>query len=142
MFRGDGSFTAGTLELGAGDMLKAFRLLYAGWCIVAIVSPSFAADPAKGKEIGKRWCVSCHLVQREQNSATDQAPPFDYLARMPDFNADDLASHPGTSFSASPKAVREPSGAQCHSPEHNLLKDREPQVGWKRPYVAENRTDS
>jgi mono/diheme cytochrome c family protein len=72
-------------------MLKAFRLLYVGWCIVAIVSPSFAADRVNGKEIAKRWCVSCHLVQREQNSATDQAPPFDYLARMPDFNANKLA---------------------------------------------------
>ncbi len=72
-------------------MLEAFRLLVLGCCLLAIVTPSFAADPDHGKEIAKRWCASCHLVERGQTSATDQAPPFTYLARMPDFNTNKLA---------------------------------------------------
>ena len=77
--------------LGAVDMSEALRWLFCGWCIMTIATPSFAADPDHGKEIAKRWCASCHLVERGQTSATDQTPPFDYLARTPDFNADKLA---------------------------------------------------
>jgi mono/diheme cytochrome c family protein len=72
-------------------MSKAVKVLCAGSCAVAIASPSFAADIRHGKEIAKRWCASCHLVERGQTSATDQAPPFTYLARIPDLNADKLA---------------------------------------------------
>lgn len=77
--------------LGTLQMSEAFRWLFCGWCIMAIATPSFAADPDHGKEIAKRWCASCHLVERGQTSATDQAPPFSYLARTPDFNANKLA---------------------------------------------------
>ena len=72
-------------------MSEAFRLLFVGICAVAIATPSFAADADHGKEIAKRWCASCHLVERSQTSATDQAPPFTYLARMPDFDENKLA---------------------------------------------------
>ena len=72
-------------------MLAAFRLLFLGSFIVAIVPPTFAADSNNGKEIANRWCASCHLVEPGQGSATDQAPPFSYLARTPDFNANKLA---------------------------------------------------
>ncbi len=72
-------------------MSEAFRLLFVGFCAVAIAASSFAADADHGKEIAKRWCASCHLVERGQTSATDQAPPFTYLARMPDFDENKLA---------------------------------------------------
>ena len=72
-------------------MSEAVRLLFAGLCLVATASPSFAADTSHGKEIAKRWCASCHLVERGQTSATDRAPPFTYLAGIPDFNANRLA---------------------------------------------------
>ncbi len=72
-------------------MLAALRLLFFGWCIVAMASPTFAADADHGKDIAMRWCATCHLVERGQRSATDQAPPFEYLARTPDFNANKLA---------------------------------------------------
>src|SRR5512138_802689 len=67
------------------------RLLCSGLCIAAIASPSFAADTGHGKEIAMRWCVSCHLVERGQTSATDQAPPFTYLATLPALDANKLA---------------------------------------------------
>jgi mono/diheme cytochrome c family protein len=72
-------------------MSEAFRLLFAGCCVAAIISPSAAADPDHGKQIAGRWCASCHLVERGQISATDQAPPFTYVARIPGFDENMLA---------------------------------------------------
>jgi mono/diheme cytochrome c family protein len=72
-------------------MSEAFRLFFAGCCVIAIITPSAAADADHGKEIATRWCASCHLVERGQTSATDQAPPFAYLARTPDFDENKLA---------------------------------------------------
>jgi mono/diheme cytochrome c family protein len=57
---------------------------------VGAAAPSQAADPVSGKDIAKRWCASCHLVERGQTSATDQAPPFAYIARAPDFDQNKL----------------------------------------------------
>ena len=58
-------------------MSEVSRLLFAGYCVIAIVNPSAAADADHGKQIAERWCASGHLVQRGQTRATDQAPPFD-----------------------------------------------------------------
>jgi mono/diheme cytochrome c family protein len=54
-------------------------------------SSSFAADAYNGKTLANRWCSDCHVVQPSQTLATDQAPPFALLARMPDFNENKLA---------------------------------------------------
>jgi mono/diheme cytochrome c family protein len=72
-------------------MLAALRLLSVVCSALAIITPSVAADTVNGKDIAKRWCASCHLVENGQTSATDQAPPFTYLARMPDFDQNRLA---------------------------------------------------
>jgi mono/diheme cytochrome c family protein len=50
-----------------------------------------AADADNGKRLAERWCVSCHLVNGAQQSATTDAPPFSAIARKPDFNAGALA---------------------------------------------------
>ena len=70
---------------------RAFRLFYVGCFTLVVSTPSFAADADHGEQIAKRWCASCHLVERGQTSATDQAPPFTYLAKMPDFDANKFA---------------------------------------------------
>jgi mono/diheme cytochrome c family protein len=49
------------------------------------------ADAANGKVLATRWCSECHLVQQDQKLATDKAPPFASLAKVPDFNANRLA---------------------------------------------------
>jgi mono/diheme cytochrome c family protein len=72
-------------------MSEVPRLLFAGYCVIAIVSPSAAADADHGKQIAERWCASCHLVERGQTSATDQAPPFTYLGKTPEFDENKLA---------------------------------------------------
>lgn len=38
-----------------------------------------------------RWCTSCHLVDRGQTDTTGRAPPFTYLATLPEFDANMLA---------------------------------------------------
>jgi mono/diheme cytochrome c family protein len=80
------------------EMSKAFRERL-GRALAASVyvfttllpGPSVSAEAAQGKALAKRWCASCHLVERGQTSATDQAPPFTYLARMPGFDENKLA---------------------------------------------------
>ena len=72
-------------------MRKGVRLMSIGGYVVATTTPLFAADPSNGAMIAKRWCASCHLVERGQTSITDQAPPFTYLARTPEFDENKLA---------------------------------------------------
>jgi mono/diheme cytochrome c family protein len=72
-------------------MSKTFRLLSVACCALAAATPASAADADHGKDIAKRWCAACHLVENGQMSATDQAPPFAYLAKIPDFDQNKLA---------------------------------------------------
>jgi mono/diheme cytochrome c family protein len=70
------------------------RLLVIWLCISAITFhtvPLMAADASQGKAIAKRWCASCHLVEKDQTTAADHAPPFAYIARIPDFDENKLA---------------------------------------------------
>ena len=72
----------------------AQRLLMAGCYAVSIfasAATSFAADADNGKTLANRWCSSCHVVAHDQKLATDQAPPFASLAKMPGFDASKLA---------------------------------------------------
>jgi mono/diheme cytochrome c family protein len=54
-------------------------------------SSAFAADADNGRTIANRWCSSCHVVNHEQKRATDQAPSFASIAKMPSFDAGKLA---------------------------------------------------
>jgi mono/diheme cytochrome c family protein len=51
-----------------------------------------AADPAHGRALARRWCISCHLVAGNQRQTTTEAPPFSTIARRPDFDAGRLAN--------------------------------------------------
>lgn len=72
-------------------MSGIFRLIAVVYGGFAMITPAVAADVLNGKDIAQRWCASCHVVGKGQTSATDQAPPFAYLARSPDFNQNKLA---------------------------------------------------
>jgi mono/diheme cytochrome c family protein len=54
-------------------------------------SPGWAADPAHGEELARRWCAGCHVVASDQRQASSDAPPFSAIARNPNFNVDRLA---------------------------------------------------
>jgi mono/diheme cytochrome c family protein len=56
------------------------------------VNSAFAADPSNGRRLAERWCEACHVVTPTQvRAATDQAPPFATIAKMPDFDAAKIA---------------------------------------------------
>jgi len=70
------------------------RLLLVSFCVFSVGGAprqSLAADAYQGKVIAKRWCASCHLVERGEKIATDRAPPFASIARMPEFDENKLA---------------------------------------------------
>jgi mono/diheme cytochrome c family protein len=56
---------------------------------------SFAADRAPDSDHGQilveRWCASCHLVGADQKRTTTDAPPFASIAKMPNFDAAQVA---------------------------------------------------
>jgi mono/diheme cytochrome c family protein len=60
-------------------------------CLALILAESASADAANGKMLAARWCAECHVLQQDQNLATDNAPTFASLARAPDFGANRLA---------------------------------------------------
>jgi mono/diheme cytochrome c family protein len=74
---------------------RVSRTLFLVGCCAATTTfdstASAAADPDKGKALAIRWCSSCHVVEHNQKLATDQAPPFASLARLPGFDANKLA---------------------------------------------------
>ena len=61
--------------------------------VAAVVdsAPSIAADVNHGRQVARRWCVSCHLVAARQRQTTTEAPPFT-IARKPDFDVKRLAA--------------------------------------------------
>ena len=52
---------------------------------------AFAANPYSGHTIVKRWCSSCHLVERGQKGSTTEATPFATIAKRGGFDAAKLA---------------------------------------------------
>lgn len=68
------------------------KLLLLSFFAFEALGTAALADPNNGKTIASRWCADCHVVQQQgQKRATDQAPPFASLARLPDFSANKLA---------------------------------------------------
>jgi mono/diheme cytochrome c family protein len=50
-----------------------------------------AANAAKGEQMAKRWCATCHVVAKDQQNGNTQAPPFSAIARKPGFDAGRMA---------------------------------------------------
>ena len=55
-------------------------------------APSVAADVNHGRQVARRWCVSCHVVAANQRQTTTEAPPFATIARRPDFDVSRLTA--------------------------------------------------
>ena len=54
--------------------LAAFAMTFAGG--IAAAFPSAAADPAKGAQLARQWCVHCHVVAATPSPGTiQQGPP-------------------------------------------------------------------
>ena len=56
----------------------------AGVVLLAFTATGEAADPAKGGQLAKTWCSSCHAVAPQQQQATDTVPTFEQIGKSYD----------------------------------------------------------
>jgi mono/diheme cytochrome c family protein len=77
-------------------MAPSFLLRCTGYSVTIALhfaaASAFAADAKQGEQLARRWCASCHVVRPNQTSAVMEAPPFESVARRPDFDEEKLAS--------------------------------------------------
>ena len=81
-----------------GTRVKSSRSAYALlWAITAaapqialFAQPASAADPFNGERLAERWCSACHVVSNAQREANADAPPFEEIAKRPNFKEDGL----------------------------------------------------
>jgi len=52
--------------------------------------PAFGADAFNGERLAQRWCAACHVVTTAQREANADAPPFEEIARRPNFTESGL----------------------------------------------------
>jgi mono/diheme cytochrome c family protein len=52
---------------------------------------AFGADAGNGLQLARRWCASCHIIESDQRTGSEAAPPFATIARLPDFGASKIA---------------------------------------------------
>jgi cytochrome c2 len=65
-------------------------IVLSGVLIIANGSVRAASDPVSGKDIARRWCAQCHLV--DGGRARDAAPPLPAIARDVSWTEDRLAA--------------------------------------------------
>lgn len=74
---------------------NVLRLVQLGLAVLAIAATpamAMAADAHNGERLAQRWCASCHVVSSsQQGSASDVAPPFTSIAKMPHLDAARIA---------------------------------------------------
>ncbi len=71
--------------------LKGLAIGAAAFGALAI-DVAFAADAANGERLAERWCEACHVVTARQSQANADAPPFDEIAKRPNFNETGLVT--------------------------------------------------
>ena len=49
-------------------------------------SPDPRPPPTFPTERAERWCAACHVVSLDQRQASSDAPPFEEIARRPNFS--------------------------------------------------------
>ena len=65
--------------------------------------PAAAQDSRSGRMLAERWCMACHVVEREPRSATvDGVPTFPAIATKPDTTALSLDSYLSTGHTRMP----------------------------------------
>ena len=72
-------------------MIKIAAFLSLIFSIIALDAAA-AADANHGRQVARRWCVTCHVVAANQRQTTSEAPPFATIARKPDFDVKRLAT--------------------------------------------------
>jgi mono/diheme cytochrome c family protein len=58
--------------------------------MAALVQPALGADAFNGERLAQRWCAACHVVTSAQREANADAPPFEEIAKRPNFSENGL----------------------------------------------------
>jgi mono/diheme cytochrome c family protein len=62
--------------------------------VADVVRPALAADASNGKRVAELWCAACHVVTVNQRQANADAPPFEEVAKRPNFSEPGLVTFP------------------------------------------------
>jgi mono/diheme cytochrome c family protein len=65
----------------------AFKIVAA-----SVVQPALAADASNGMRVAQLWCAACHVVTVSQREANADAPPFEEIAKRPNFSEQGLVT--------------------------------------------------
>jgi mono/diheme cytochrome c family protein len=63
-----------------------------GVFIADIARPALAANALNGKRLAELWCAACHVVTGNQRQANADAPPFEEIAKRPNFSEPGLVT--------------------------------------------------
>jgi mono/diheme cytochrome c family protein len=76
-----------------GDFRQILALV-AGMALGAIfdAAAALAADADHGRDLARRWCAACHIVDAEQKQASADVPPFATVANRQDFSTEKITS--------------------------------------------------
>jgi mono/diheme cytochrome c family protein len=77
------------LVIAAVTVLSAapFKIVAGG-----VVRPAMAANASNGMRVAERWCAACHVVTVGQRQASADAPPFEEIAKRPNFSEPGLVT--------------------------------------------------
>lgn len=65
--------------------------------------PAAAQDPRLGGQLAERWCMGCHVIEREPRTATaDGVPSFPAIAARPDTTAASIERYLSTGHTHMP----------------------------------------
>ena len=70
----------------------ALRVAAFGVLAAVMAQPALAADAFNGERLAVRWCAACHVVESSQRQANADAPPFEEIAKRPNFTESGLTT--------------------------------------------------
>jgi mono/diheme cytochrome c family protein len=59
---------------------------------ILVTSSAVGADAGNGERLAERWCSACHVVTNIQRQANADAPPFQEIAKRPNFSESGLTT--------------------------------------------------
>jgi mono/diheme cytochrome c family protein len=77
-------------RLANSATMTAVALCVAALGMISAVTPIRAADAMNGERLAQRWCAACHVVSSDQRQAYADAPPFEEIAKRPNFSESGL----------------------------------------------------
>jgi mono/diheme cytochrome c family protein len=70
----------------------AVRVAVVVFLAAVTAQPVLAADAFNGERLAERWCAACHVVANSQRQANADAPPFEEIAKRPNFTESGLTT--------------------------------------------------